>query len=252
MPPRALILLLSLVLLGCGAVSRSPENLFTDVSQSPDTGCHQGYATDGTSHFLFDTHRILKRANDATWHITGVNDTPFAELTSFDHIGDGDYFEGALYVPVEHYTSCTDDSNPAIFLFNATTLVRTQVIDLPIAQEVSGVAVRPESRELWVSSYCDGSLLRVYDVDTFTLKRTVSLHPALKNVQGLAYRDRVFYVAQNDGTLMRVTLDGATQQVFKTDFPGAHEGLDYSQRELRWLIDGGLGKQKVHYLVPKN
>ncbi len=250
MPFRALILVIALVLLGCGAVSRAPENLFTDISQSPDTGCHQGYATDGTSHFLFDTHRILKRADDATWHITGVNDTPFAGLTGFDHIGDGDYFEGKLYAPVEHYTSCTNDSNPAVFVFDAATLVRTQVIDLPVAQEVSGMAVLPESRELWVSSYCDGSQLWVYDVDTFELKRTVSLYPGLNNVQGLAYRSGNFYVAQNDGTLMSVTLDGSTRQVFKTDFPGAHEGLDYSQNELRWLIDGGLGKQKVHYLKP--
>lgn len=250
MPPRALLLLLSLVLLGCGAVSRSPENLFTDVSQSPDTGCHQGYATDGTSHFLFDTHRILKWADDATWHITGVNDTPFEGLTGFDHIGDGDYFEGKLHAPVEHYTSCTNDSNPAVFLFDATTLVRTRVVDLPVKQEVSGVAVRPESRELWVSSYCDGGQLWVYDVDTFVLKRTVALHPPLKDLQGLTHRDGVFYAAQNGGTLQRVTLDGATKQVFKTDTPGAHEGLDYSQNELRWLIDGGLGKQKVHYLRP--
>jgi hypothetical protein len=225
--------------------------LFTDVSQSPDTGCHQGYATDGTSHFLFDTHRILKRADDATWHITGVNDTPFEGLTGFDHVGDGDYFEGKLYAPVEHYTSCANDSSPAVFIFDATTLVRTGVIDLPIAQEVSGVAVRPESRELWVSSYCDGNQLWIYDVDTFELKRTLALRPALKNVQGLAHHDGIFYASQNDGTLMRVTLDGATQQVFKTNFPGAHEGLDYSQSELRWLIDGGLGEQKVHYLEPK-
>ena len=251
MPLRALGVFLSLFLLGCGAVSRLPENLFADVAQSPDTGCHQGYATDGVSHFLFDTHRILKREDDATWHITGVNDKPFDGLTGFDHIGDGDFFEGTLYVPVEQYTSCTNDSNPAIFLFDAATLVRRRVIDLPVAQEVSGVAVRPDARELWVSSYCDGSRLWVYDVDTFELKRTVRLCPALHDVQGLAYREGTFYVAQNDGVLMRVTLEGATKQVFKTDSPGAHEGLDYSQGELRWLIDEGFGEQKVHYLRPR-
>jgi hypothetical protein len=247
----ALAFTLLLVCVACDSDRLSLLNLFVDQSQSPDTGCHQGYATDGVSHFVFDTHRILRRANDATWHITGVNDKPFEGLTGFDHIGDGDYFEGTLYAPVEHYNSCTNDSNPAIFLFDAATLVRTRVVDLPVAKEVSGVAVVPAARELWVSSYCDGSQLWVYDVDTFELKRTLKLEPALSTVQGLAYREPYFYVAQNDGRLYRVSLDGDTTLVFKTNSPGAHEGLDYSQQELRWLIDEGLGQQKVHFLVPK-
>ena len=112
--------------------------------------------------------------------------------------------------------------------------------------------MRPDARELWVSSYCDGSQLWVYDSDTFELKRTVPLRPVLHDIQGLAYRDDTFYVAQNDGILMHVTLEGATKEVFKTDSPGAHEGVDYSQRELRWLIDEGFGEQKVHYLKNKN
>jgi hypothetical protein len=249
-----LLLIVTLVIIAlaaCDSDVRWPLTLFTDQSQSPDIGCHQGYATDGVSHFIFDTHRILKRANDATWHITGVNDTPFEGLTDFDHIGDGDYFEGKLYAPVEQYTSCTNDSNPAIFVFDASTLVRTRVVDLPVAKEVSGVAVLPATRELWVSSYCDGSSLWVYDIDSFELKRHLPLEPALSRVQGLAYREPYFYVAQNDGRLFRVSLDGDARAVFKTNSPGAHEGLDYSQGELRWLIDEGFGQQKIHFLVPK-
>lgn len=252
---RALSLLLTLFLVACGTqhsvIALLPRYLFTDQSQSPDTGCHQGYATDGSSHFLFDTHRILKRADDAAWHIIGVNDKPFDGLTGYNHIGDGDYFEGSLYAPVEHYTSCTDDFHPAIFLFDASTLVRTRVIELTDAHEVSGVAVLPASRELWVSSYCDGSQLWVYDVDTFQLKRTVRMEPALSTVQGLAYHAPFFYVAQNDGKLYQLTQDGEGFLSFRTGTPGAHEGLDYSQQELRWLIDEGLGQQKVHFLVRK-
>ncbi|MGE5111652.1 MAG: hypothetical protein ACM3JB_12385 [Acidobacteriaceae bacterium] len=252
MPVRAFIVLSILLLLGCGAIGRGPENLFYEVSQSPDTGCHQGYATDGISHFLFDTHRILRRADDATWHITGVNDSPFEGLSGYDHIGDGDYFEGKLYAPAERYINCgTDHANPAIFIFDAETLVRRQVVPLQGTEEVSGIAVLQEARELWVSSYCDGSRIWVYDVDTFAFKRYVGLHPLLSAVQGLAYRAPYFYVAQNEGSLFRVTQEGETVRVFKTDSPGAHEGLDYSQKELRWLIDEGFGEQRVHYLFAK-
>jgi hypothetical protein len=251
-PIRALILLGILIFTGCVAASRGTEHLFYEAWQSPDTGCHRGYATDGISHFLFDTHRILKRADDASWHITGVNDTPFESLTGYDHMGDGDYFEGKLYAPVERYNNCgIDHANPAIFVFDATTLVRTRVIPLQGTEEVSGVAVLPGTRELWVSSYCNGSRLWVYDVDTFVFKRSVTLKPGLVAVQGLAYRDPYFYIAQNEGSLFRATVEGETLRVFKTDSPGAHEGLDYSQKELRWLIDEGLGEQRVHFLVQK-
>ncbi len=247
---RTLALLSSLFLIGCAAIHPS-INLFTDLSQSPDTGCHQGYATDGTSHFLFDTHRILKRANDSTWHIIGVNDTPFEGLTGFDHIGDGDYFEGLLYAPVEHYTNCTDQSNSSVFVFNASTLVRSRVVLLSGAEEVSGVSILPDRREIWVSSYCNSAMLWVYDVDNLELKRTVPLNPALMNVQGIAFREPYFYAAQNDGRLFRIAQDGKATLVFQSASPGAHEGLDYSQGQLRWLIDEGLGEQKVHFLVPK-
>jgi len=251
-----LLLISVLFLLACGGTPESLKqpaiiDLFADTFQSPDTGCHQGYATDGTSHFLFDTHRILKRANDATWHITGVNDQPFDGLAGFDHMGDGDYFEGSLYAPVEQYSSCTSDSNPAIFMFDAVTLLRTRVIDLPSAEEVSALAVKADARELWVASYCDGRKLWVYDLDSFALKGAVWLDPALSGIQGVAYRDGYFYVAQNDGVIQRVSLSGKTTPIFHTTAPGAHEGLDYSQGELRWLIDGGFGEQKVHFLVPK-
>ena len=169
-------------------------------------------------------------------------------ITGFDHIGDGDYFEGVLYVPVEHYTNCTDVANPAVFLFHAETLVRSGVAGLAGIQEASGVSVLPDQRELWVASYCNSTQLWVYDVDTLELKRTVPLAPALLNVQGLAYRQPYFYAAQNDGKLYRISQEAKATLVYRSTSPGAHEGLDYSQGQLRWLIDEGFGQQKVHFL----
>lgn len=250
------LLILSLVcVLSCGgphtASPASLPDLFVEQTVSPDTGSHQGYATDGDSHFLFDTRRILKRADDAIWQITAVNDTPFIGLPLYNHLGDGDYFEGYLYVAAERYVSCSDHSSAAVIVFNAETLARNRVITLSEGQEISGVAVDPDERKLWVSSYCDGSQLWVYDLDTMQLVRTVTLSPPVPNIQGFAYRKGVFFLAQNTGTLRKLSLDGSSVQVYHTNSPGAHEGLDYSQAEIRWLIDEGLGQQKVHFLVPK-
>lgn len=242
------------LLASCGVTYRfslpEPRQL-QETSVSPDTGCHQGYATDGSTHFIFDTTRILTRAEDATWSITRVNETPFAGTTGYNHLGDGDHFEQKLYVPAEHYASCSDERNPAIFVFDATTLERKGIFKLPENEEVSGVVVRPESRELWVSSYCDGTRLWVYNLDSMRLERTVPLSPPVAKIQGLAYHGGFFYLAQNSGIIRRMYLDGFSVPVYETSSAGAHEGLDYSQNELRWLIDEGFGEQKVHYLVPK-
>jgi DNA-binding beta-propeller fold protein YncE len=180
-----------------------------------------------------------------------VNETPFNGLTGYDHLGDGDYFENKLYVPAEQYVSCSNHGNSAVLVFDSGTLARVSVFPLHGNQEVSGVVVRPESRQLWVSSYCDGSQLWVYDLDHMSLLRTVQLSPVVPAIQGLGYHDGFFYLAQNSGTIRRMYLDGVSEQVYATDSPGAHEGLDYSQGELRWLIDEGPGEQKIHFLVPK-
>jgi hypothetical protein len=256
---RTLSYLLGVFLVGilasCGGVTYhfslpSAEQLKED-SVSPDTGCHQGYATDGSVHFIFDTTRILTRSNDASWHISDVNAAPFSGLTGYNHLGDGDYFDKRLYVPAETYRSCSNHSNSAILVFDSATLARTASFPLGGEAEVSAVVVRPESRELWVSSFCDGSQLWVYDLDRMALLRRVHLSPSIPEIQGLAYHDGFFFLAQNSGTIRRMYLDGVSEEVYKTDSPGAHEGLDYSQGELRWLIDDGPGEQKVHFLRPK-
>lgn len=253
------LILCSVLLLGsCGVTYHlalpAPQQL-VERSISPDTGGHQGYASDGTSHFIFDTKRILTRADDASWHVTRVNDAPFAGLSGYNHLGDGDYFEHKLYVPAEHYVSCSDHAKATILVFDSTTLERVAVLELPEGQEVSAVVVRPEARQLWVSSYCDGSRLWVYgfdpaDLDCVHLERTVRLSPAIPDIQGLAYHDGFFFLAQNSGTIWRTYLDGVSAPVYQSSSSGTHEGLDYSQQELRWLIDEGVGKQKIHYLVP--
>ena len=247
------VLLSILFLASCGVtyhLALPAAQPLTEQFVSPDTGCHQGYATDGTTHFTFDTGRILARSNPS-WRITAVNDTPFNGLTGYNHLGDGDYFEQKLYVPAEQYRSCSNHGNPAILVFDSSTLARVSVFPLRDNQEISGVVVVPESRQLWVSSYCDGSKLWIYNLDDMTFFRTVPLSPAVPGIQGLAYHGSFFYLAQNSGTIRRMYLDGVSEQVYATASPGAHEGVDYSQNELRWLIDEGRGEQKIHFLVPK-
>jgi hypothetical protein len=229
-----------------------PGNQFVPGFMSPDTDAHQGYATDGTFHFLFDTGRVIKRANDATWSLLAENDLVFANLSGYNHLGDGTYYQGQLYVVGEYYLECSNHSKPSIFVFDANSLARESATQLPDQQEVSGMTIDPSAKEIWVSSFCDGSRIWVYDLATMMLKRTVDLQPNVAHIQGIAIGPDAFYLSQHEGKIWRMTRAGACTQVYQSSISGvAHEGLDYSQQELRWLIDSDVGHKNIYYLLPK-
>lgn len=252
------IALISAALVSCGggtgatAPSTPPLPVhyeFAEVSQSPDTGAHQGYATDGTVHFMFDTAGVQRRA-DAAWNLLKSNSQPFNGLTGYNHLGDGDYFEGKLYVVGEYYKSCDEHSQASLFIFDSNSLERTQVVDWSAdGTEMSSVAVNADTRELWVSSFCDFDHIRVYDLDTFAFKRSITLNPSIRAIQGIAARDGSAYLADTYGGLYRMSSDGSTMLVYRTNLKEAeHEGIDYSQNDLRWLIDAGATEKRVHML----
>lgn len=268
MLPRALLMVvvsLALCLQACGGggannggtntptVPPDPPvvNQFDITFTSPDVGVHQGYATDGKVHFLFDTGMVERRADDANWTLQAQNAKVFTNLTGYDHLGDGDYYNGKLYVAGEYYKDCSNFAQASVFVFDAQTLDRLSVTPLGEQFEISGVAVDPVAQELWVSSFCDATKIRVYDLAAMTLKRTVLLQPNVPHVQGIALGPDGFYLSKHEGTLWRMSLEGQTQAVFQLATPVAHEGLDYSQSQLRWLIDGGTGNKKIYYLTPK-
>src|SRR6185312_260678 len=68
---------------------------FTETFVSP-FGEHEGYATDGTFHYLDGAADITKRNNDSTWSVVTTNASPFTGLTGtgFNHLGDMDYYNG--------------------------------------------------------------------------------------------------------------------------------------------------------------
>ena len=80
---------------------------YREVYVSPDVKCHQGYATDGTNHYTFDNQVIYKWRGDQKWSLIASNNTPFAGISGLNHFGDGDYFEGKLYIVAEFWASCT-------------------------------------------------------------------------------------------------------------------------------------------------
>jgi hypothetical protein len=220
---------------------------------SPDTGTHQGYATDGTSHYSIGTLDLSRK--DAGWSNVTTNTTPFDGLSGFNHLGDGDYYDGILFLPAETYTSCDSFSNQGIFLFNSHDLSR--LVSTPIAperHEVSGIAVDGTSGVMYVSSYCDGLRIFKYDLFSHTYIGSLELSQNVPLIQGVAFKSGWLYAASDGLTKAIFAIDvqsGQVERVLTVNFgPGAYEGVDYSQAELRWLIDLGPGRQKVYYFKP--
>jgi hypothetical protein len=219
---------------------------------SPFLACHQGYATDGTNHFIFDTTRIFKRANDDNWTVLRANIQPFIGLTNLvTHLGDGDYYDGKLYVVGEVWRGCGNVSNQSILVFDANTLERLDVISVSNQNhEVSGLVVVPEHGKngvIYVTSFCDGTKIFRYDLKTFKFLGARVLQPAIPQIQGITYHSNVFYLSSDLGGLFTSDLYGEVKWFYNSPVKGSHEGLAYSQGTLRWLVDQGNGNSHIYY-----
>lgn len=219
---------------------------------SADINSHQGYAADAQRHFIFDTSVIYRR--DAAWSLITSNRSPFIGTSGIDHLGDGDYFEGQLFVPAEQFDTCRSFGNEHVFVFNATTLVREQVHSISaIGHEASAVAVDGPNNAIYVSSFCDGARLFKYNFPSLSFDRTIDLTAPIHEIQGLAFRDGFLYASsESQRAVFGIDpLTGTVTEVLRIAEAGSYQGIDYSQNELRWLIDRGSSNRRVYFFNPR-
>ncbi|MGD0166427.1 MAG: hypothetical protein ABSC51_03940 [Gaiellaceae bacterium] len=221
------------------------------------TDSHQGYATDGTYHYLFGTNSIYKRNDDATWSLVAQNRNANSHLLS-THLGDGDYYNGNLYVPSELYRGCRPGfvTHQSILVFRASDLSRVAVHDISAqGHEVSSVAVAPDigaNGTIFASDYCNPFYIYKYDLHSFAFLGGVHVSHKIFLDQGLAYRDGLLY-ASSDGRGGRIYVidptTGAATLAYKSNAVVAHwEGIDYSQSTLRRTLFFKNHTQKIQYL----
>jgi len=230
----------------------SPGGNYHEIFVSPDIKSHQGYATDGTNHYTFDNQTIYKWQDDQKWSLMASNRMPFAGLTGLNHFGDGDYFEGKLYIVAEAWGGCTNYTNQSILVFDATSLARLGDHSVSAQHhEVSGLAIAPRQGlggVIYVTSYCDGSKIFKYDLQTFDYLGPLALSQPLSDLQGVAWHEGRFYLPEDGGSIYTLGGDGHVSLIYHDSHSGSHEGLKYAGDGLRWLIDEGPGKQRIHYL----
>ena len=221
---------------------------------SPTTHSHQGYATDGTHHFTFDNMSIYEWNLD--WTLMASNTAVFAGTTGMNHLGDGDFFNNTLYLVSETWVGCGNFTGQSLLTFDSTSLLLTSIHNVSADNhECSGLAVVPTDGAngvIYVTSYCDGSKIWEYDLSTFALIGTIPLSQNITYIQGIAWHNGTFYISQNSGIIYSMDYNGNVALVFSTPIPGSHEGLKYTQGQIRWLIDGGLGTNQFIYYVSLN
>jgi hypothetical protein len=238
-----------------GSVTLS-RPVYLAASASPQTYSQQGWATDGVYNYTFDTTRIFKRDNSSSWSAIATNSSPFVGMTpGITHLGDGEYWNGNLYVPAENYGyagSCT-------FRYQALAVYSATADGLPLVNwrdisadghEVSAVAVVSPQNALYVSSFCDGSKLWIYDLTTLKLTGTLILSDNIRMIQGVSYNsasNSLYLSADNNsgkgGEIYSVSLAGVVTPIYEVDSPDELEGIDFTQNALGYMID-----QQVHFL----
>jgi len=203
----------------------------------------QGYATDGSVHYMFSTNEFA--AYDKNWQLIWTNKTPFEGMPDpVSHIGDGDVYQGNIYVPVELYNSCDDNTQQHIAVYNTKEGAFMDYIDLSsYGHEVSSATVVPSTHTLVVSSFCDPYHVYRYDLKTWKPLDPITLSSPIPKIQGIAWSEKrqQFAItsdspAEQIGYVWVMSPEGKVSLVYTAPQTGEMEGVDYSQDQIRYLL----------------
>lgn len=235
--------------------SGAATDSFTEVSESPNLHAHQGYTTDGSDHYSFDTTYVCKW--NGSFHLIGKNLSPLAHLPpEVNHLGDGDYHapENEIHVPVVLWNSTTDNGSPVVAVYDAGDLSykRHCALDSGAGGGASGIWVDDENGVAWVSDFLDSDApLYKYDLTDYSLLDSLSASSGVPQVQGVFFRDGYFYLPSHDTHTTHVLDEsGDTRQEIAHHSGGAYEGVDYSGDRFAVLHDpNGNSEGHVHFYV---
>jgi hypothetical protein len=159
----------------------------------------QGIAFDGTTnYYIFDSGVIYKTDITLTNKLL-KNTSPFGGLpVVYNHLGDGKYWNGKLYVAMESYHGCGFATNMSIGIYDAATLARLNVVVISnYVTEISAVAIAPDigtNGTIFTSDFCNGSICK-FDLATFAWLGT--LPTTFNHIQGMDYLRGQLFLSGN-------------------------------------------------------
>ena len=211
---------------------------YTKKLQGVAHGSSHWYMTNKAKLWKIPVHRDL--GAPAPWLLSvGIP----RQLGPYNHLGDLDYYDGRLYVPLE-------GSAPAIGVFDADLNYITHAL-LPNAIDAPWCAIDPVDGHLYTSSFrtsvvrklrmtWSGSRLALTDVASITLRDSRGNPLALDRVQGGVFsaRGHLYLVSDVAGQGIKgFDLETGRQEV---DIPVPFNGRDEELEGIDiWDLDGG-------------
>ena len=256
---KAFIVFAALLLL-CGCAAKPSDDTaakapYTYELQSVHSvNGRQGICVEGDYYWVSGSTTLTKY--DKQWNVVAENTDPFKgyEL-EVNHIGDIDVYNNELYLGVEYFMDGVG-SNIQVAVYDGDTLELKRVFPFKSDTgqlECSGIAVDPDSKTVYMSSWIDGessNFLYAYDLTTGDYKGTLEMDPAPKWIQGVAYCDGALYVTCDDGdadkdepdNMYRLDIDGDKAKVtLERAFDdvtrqGEIEGLSFDKENGQFLL----------------
>ncbi len=237
-------------------VSNKPATVNEDSNTTLDEKVHQGYSFGDGSHYLIDTDQIFKY--DSSWNKT-VSNTDALENLSGDanHLGDGTYYDGDLYVTAENFTDESDfpgNQSQQIAVYDGETLELKSTHNLSTEHEVSSAVVVPSENEIWITSYYNETTIYRHSLSDFSLVDKIELEKEVPYIQGIAKNGSRLYLSSDAGSkggsdiIYRVQSDGSDLTLLTEDETEdfATEGLDYHDEKV-WLLKDASSSHVVSY-----
>jgi hypothetical protein len=211
----------------------------------------QGVTTDG-SHWYFSSSNGLEITDMKYNTILKTSSAIPAELANpsplsskgLNHIGDLDYANGHLYIPLD--SSASDPGSPHEYPYEYNTPVfalykagdltftgRATALDAHGVHDIaSWVAVDAEKGLAYGMAYADATQIAVYSLSDFTFKKYISISQPINEAQGGKVHQGWMYFSCNDAeqTIARANLKtGEVQVLFNltVPYPQEVEGLAF-------------------------
>lgn len=205
-----LIIILTLSLSGCIAKpnstdtdTRTSERYQYELKSAHRVAGRQGICAEGEYYWVSGSTTLTKY--DRNWNVVSENTDPFKACEiEVNHIGDIDVYHNELYLGVEFFVDGVG-RNIQVAVYDGNTLELKRVFPFRADTgqlECSGIAVDPDSRTVYMSSWIDdesSSFLYMYDLDTGDYKGRLLMQPVPKWLQGVAYYNGSLYITCDDG-----------------------------------------------------
>ncbi|MBP1555490.1 MAG: hypothetical protein J6U30_05375 [Oscillospiraceae bacterium] len=163
----------------------------------------QGVCVEGGFYWVSGSTTLTKY--DPDWNAVAENTDPFRGFDlEVNHIGDIDVYQNELYLGVEYFMD-GEGKNIQVAVYDGDTLELKRVFPFRADTgqlECSGIAVDPDSRTVYMSSWIDdesSSFLYMYDLDTGDYKGKLRMDKPPMWIQGVAYFEGSLFVTSDDG-----------------------------------------------------